>query len=131
LHIYIYIKNDDSTIKQELKKLDLFNYSIFLLEIRNKLDANNLYKSFIVDILTIPALPNRFDIKGLINFASHLPFVPLLEYINNNLDDIVYFIENEANIYPNNNLLVNLLSNIVAFGRSLILKGSTSFAVSF
>jgi len=97
---------------------------------RNKLDINKLYKSFIVDILTIPALPNRFDIKGLINFASHLPFVPLLEYINSNLEDIENYVKNEANIYPNNNLLVNLLSNIVAFGRSLILKGSTSFAVN-
>jgi ubiquitin-protein ligase E3 C len=131
LYYNISFDNDDNKIKQELKKLDLFNYSVFFLEMRNKLDINKLYKSFIVDIFTIPALPNRFDIKGLINFASHLPFIPLLEYINTNLEDIVNYIETEANIYPNNNLLVNLLSNIVAFGRSLILKGTNSFAILY
>ena len=132
LYIYIYLyKNNDNTIKKELKKLDLFSYSTFFLEMKNKLDMNNLYKSFIVDILTIPAIRNRFfDVKGLINFASHLQFVSLLEYINTNFDDIAYYIDNEANIYPNNNLFVNLLSNIVAFGKSLILKGTTSFAVN-
>ncbi|ORX47544.1 HECT-domain-containing protein [Piromyces finnis] len=127
----IALNNNDVNIKQELKKLDLFNYSVYFLEMRNKLDIYKLYKLFIVDILTIPALPNRFDIKGLINFASHLPFVSLLEYISSNLDDIINYIENEANTYPNNNMLVNLLSNIVAFGRSLILKGSISFAILY
>eukprot|EP00833_Pecoramyces_ruminatium_P010365 jgi/Orpsp1_1/1184397/evm.model.c7180000089353.2 len=131
LYYNISFGNDDNKIKQELKEFDLFNYSVFFLEMRNKLDLNNLYKSFIVDIFTIPALPNRFEIKGLINFASHLPFIPLLEYINANLDDIVNYVETEANIYPNNNLLVNLLSNIIAFGRSLILKGSSSLAILY